>query len=63
MVEADMEVIADFLVKSIAISKRIQESHGKKLVDFNKGAEEDSEIKETRKKVNEWAKQFGMPGV
>ena len=34
MNEADMDQVAEFIVKSIAISKRIQEVAGKKLVDF-----------------------------
>jgi len=29
MVEADMQIVADFLVKGIEISKRIQEKVGK----------------------------------
>lgn len=34
MVESDMEIIANHLIKSVAIAKRIQEKAGKKLVDF-----------------------------
>ena len=41
MREADMEVIAEFLLKSVAVSKRIQESHGKKLAEFSQGVEAD----------------------
>ena len=43
--EADMKVIADFLVKAVKISLDIQEKHGKKLVDFVKGLEESEELK------------------
>merc|ERR1712100_163509 len=34
MVEKDMEIVADFLVRSIKICLDVQEKSGKKLVDF-----------------------------
>lgn len=46
MKEAEMEIIADFLIKGIAISKRVQEKVGKQLKDFLPELENDSEIKE-----------------
>jgi len=44
MVEADMERIAGYLMRSVKIAKRIQETHGKKLVDFMANLEGDEEI-------------------
>ena len=41
-----MEVVAEFLVKAISISKRIQDKVGKQLKDFLPALEEDQEIKE-----------------
>ena len=45
MTEADMDKIADFLVRSIKVSKDIQEKSGKKLVDFIIGMDESEELK------------------
>lgn len=44
MVEADMERIAGYLIKSVAITKRIQEKAGKKLVDFVQHLDSDEEV-------------------
>jgi len=63
MMEADMKVIADFLVKSIKISKDIQEKHGKKLVDFVKGLEESEDLKKNAVEVRDFASKFSIPGV
>lgn len=61
--EADMEVIADYLLQAIAMAKRIQEKSGKKLVDFEKALNEgDEEVIEAGKKVHAWALTFSMPG-
>ena len=58
-----MVIIADFLLKSVAIAKRIQDSHGKKLIDFTQGVEADEEVSSLREQVHAWASQFGMPGI
>lgn len=63
MVEADMEVVAAFLIKSIAISKRIQAKAGKKLVDFVAALNEDEELAKTKAEVNTFARGFSIPGV
>jgi glycine hydroxymethyltransferase len=58
----DFERIADYLLKSIVIGKRIQEKTGKKLVDFEKALKDDEEIKQIAVEVNTWAKTFSLPG-
>lgn len=62
MVEKDMVTIVDYLMQAITISKRVQEAHGKKLVDFVKAIKVDEEVLEAGKKVQEWAYTFHMPG-
>jgi len=44
MKEPEMALIVAFLLKSIAIAKRIQTSVGKKLVDFSPAVETDEEV-------------------
>ena len=63
MMEADMEVVASFLVKAVSISQRIQEKAGKKLVDFIEHLNDDEEMKETKAEVVKFASQFSIPGV
>ena len=55
--------IADYLMQSISISKRIQEKSGKMLKDFVLHLADDEEIKEIAGKVRAWALTFSMPGV
>lgn len=63
MMEADMEVIAKFLVRGVEISKRIQEKAGKKLADFLTHLDDDEEIKQVGAEVTAFARQFSIPGV
>jgi len=63
MTEADMDKIADFLVRSIKVSKDIQEKSGKKLVDFIIGMDESEELKQIAEEVTTFAKQYSIPGV
>jgi glycine hydroxymethyltransferase len=63
MMESDMEIIAAFLVKGVAISLRIQEKAGKKLVDFIEHASNDEEMKQTGDEVKAFASKFSIPGV
>lgn len=44
MMESDMDIVADFLVQSVAIALRVQEKSGKKLVDFVSNIEGDEEM-------------------
>lgn len=63
MVEKDMEVIGDFLIQGIEISKKIQEKAGKQLKDFLPAIENDEELKALGEKVKEFASKFGLPGI
>lgn len=63
MLEADMVRITGYLLKAVAIAKRIQDSAGKKLAEFNPAAEADEEIVTLREEVHAWAAQFPMPGL
>lgn len=63
MLEADMEIVADFLVRSIKISLEVQEKSGKKLVDFVAGLNESQELKALGEEVKAFATQFSIPGV
>ena len=58
-----MEKIADFCLRSIKVSLRVQEKSGKKLVDFAKALETDEEVKEMGNEVKTWASTFSIPGV
>lgn len=62
MLEADMERIAEYLIKTIDISKRIQEQSGKKLVDFLKALPENEEVKAQAAEVSAWARGYSIPG-
>ena len=44
MKEPEMAIIVGFCLKAIAVAKRIQEVHGKKLTEFNPAVETDAEI-------------------
>ena len=56
MMEEDMDKVADFLVKSVAIALRVQEKSGKKFVDFVSNIEGDEEMLEVGKQVQEFAR-------
>jgi glycine hydroxymethyltransferase len=62
MTEAHMAQIADYCVRAIAISKRVQEKAGKKLDDFVKYLPEDEEVPKLAAEVKAFASQFPMPG-
>jgi len=63
MTEEHMEIIADFLVRSVKMAKDIQEKSGKKLVDFVAGMNESEEVKAMGEEVTAFAKKFSIPGV
>ena len=58
-----MAKIVEYLLKAVAIAKRIQESHGKKLVEFNPGVEGDAEVAQLREEVHAFSSRYPMPGV
>jgi glycine hydroxymethyltransferase len=63
MKEAEMEVIAQFLLRAIAISKRIQGAVGKQLKDFLPALDSDEEIKQVSEEVKAFASKYSIPGV
>ena len=63
MKEPEMAKIVSFLIKAITIAKRIQTSHGKKLVEFNQGVEADEEIPALRQEIHAFASAYPMPGI
>ncbi len=63
MKEAEMEIIAGFLIRAIAIAKRIQSSAGKQLKDFLPALEADEEIKQVASEVKAFSSKFSIPGI
>lgn len=54
--------IGEFLHRALDICKSVQQSSGKKLVDFKKGLESCDDIAALRKDVEAFAVGFPMPG-
>jgi len=54
--------VAEWCVKSVQISKRIQTQVGKKLVDFIAALAADAEVAAEAKAVKEFSTQFSIPG-
>jgi len=63
MKEAEMDRIADFMVRVMKICLRVQEKAGKNLKEFVKVLEGDEEIQAISKEVEEFASQFELPGL
>lgn len=61
--EADMEVIADFLLRAVAIAKKIQGQVGKQLKDFLPALDQDEEIKALGEEIKAFSSQFSIPGI
>ncbi|KAI3448327.1 hypothetical protein Pfo_004992 [Paulownia fortunei] len=61
-VEADFEVMAEFLLRAAQIASSVQREHGKLPKSFLKGLENNKEIIELRARVESFASQFAMPG-
>jgi len=55
--------VGEFLDRVIRLSAGIQEKHGKKLIDFEKGLKEDEGIKALRQDVLKFGIQFDMPMI
>lgn len=62
LLEADFEKIASFLHEVLEECKAIQVEKGKMLKDFTKGVEDSDALKDIKKRVEEWAGSFPMPG-
>ena len=61
-VEEDFEQIALFLHEALLIALKIQEKSGPMLKDFVAALDGDEEAAALKKKVNEFAVRFPMPG-
>jgi len=57
-----LKKVADFLDRTVRISVDIQAKSGKKLVDFEKGVKDSSELKKLREEVEKYSSGFPMPG-
>merc|ERR1712156_816358 len=55
--------IAAFLDQCVRIAIRLQESHGKKLKDFESGIPGNAEVAALKSDVETWASKFGFPGL
>lgn len=62
MVESDFEQIAVFLDEVLKVALKVQEASGPKLKDFVSLLEKNDELAAIKKKVNEFATSFPMPG-
>ncbi|KAI3445627.1 hypothetical protein Pfo_002292 [Paulownia fortunei] len=60
--EADFEMMAEFLLRAAQIASSVQREHGKLPKSFLKGLENNKEIVELRMRVESFASQFAMPG-
>eukprot|EP00347_Sterkiella_histriomuscorum_P008940 403343157 len=61
--EEHMEVIADFLLRAVAIAKKIQGQVGKQLKDFLPALETDEEIRALGDEVKAFSSKFSIPGI
>lgn len=62
MVEDDFKKVADFLYRGVEIGLNIQSQSGKKLLDFKKALDGNSELESLRNEVERFASSFGIPG-
>jgi len=61
--EDDFKKIAEYLHRCSQIAIEIQKVKGKKLKDFEEGLKDNGDIAALRKEVQEWAINFGYPGI
>lgn len=61
--EADMDKVAEWCVKAIEISVRLQKTAGKKLTDFIEAINNDEEVKAVSEEVKAFARKFSIPGL
>lgn len=60
--EADFEIIADFLFRAAQIASMMLREHGKVQKAFLKGLQSNKDIIELRNRVEAFATQFALPG-
>jgi len=63
MLEADMETVAAFLHRGIALALKIQATSGKKLADFLVALQGNEELAALAAEVTAFARAFSIPGV
>lgn len=63
MLEADMETVAGFLHRGIALALKIQETSGKKLADFLVALQGNEELAALAAEVTAFARGFSIPGI
>jgi len=63
MLEKDFEKVADFIDRIVKICVEIQETKGKKLVDFEKGIDEHAGVAALRKEVEAVGVSLPYPGT
>mmetsp|Transcript_578 Transcript_578/g.693 ORF Transcript_578/g.693 Transcript_578/m.693 type:complete len:456 (-) Transcript_578:1016-2383(-) len=61
--EADFEKVGEFLHRAVEICLDIQKTNGKKLIDFQKGFENNKAIAALEADVTKFASSFPMPGI
>jgi len=61
--EEDSKKIGEFLYRCCNIAIKIQETHGKKLKDFESGIDGNADIVALKFDVETWASKFGYPGI
>jgi len=61
--EEEFRKIGDFLHRGLQIALKVQETKGKKLVDFMDGLAQNEEVIALKKDVQEFSGVFFMPGV
>jgi len=60
----DFAFIGECLDRACTIALAVQKSHGKKLIDFEKGLGDDNkELVQLRTEVEAWSVKFGFPGI
>ncbi|KAL3620843.1 Serine hydroxymethyltransferase 7 [Castilleja foliolosa] len=61
--EADFEIMAEFLFRAVQIASSVQREHGKLPKSFLKGLANNKEIVELGMRVENFGSQFAMPGL
>ncbi|KAL3638181.1 Serine hydroxymethyltransferase 6 [Castilleja foliolosa] len=61
--EADFEIMAEFLFRAVQIACSVQREHGKLPKSFLKGLANNKEIVELGMRVEKFGSQFAMPGL
>ncbi|EGG19806.1 serine hydroxymethyltransferase [Cavenderia fasciculata] len=61
LTEKDFEKVVEFLDRVVKISIAIQDKVGKKMPDFQRAIADSNELKELKKDVQAFSKQFNMP--